>query len=227
MIATTCDQCGSAFRAKKRKPGRGVSRFCSRGCFYLSMRLDRVTRACKTCGKSFQPAPNQVTLGVGFYCSVRCGLLARPATKAKYIGGGPSGQEHQRIAAKALGKPIPPGAHVHHVNLNGRDNRNRNLVICDSLAYHFLLHVRTRVLQAGGDPNTQRICSYCRRALAFDQFVGGGHMFKGGGIRGCCRRCGAARSDRKRRSLGIPESALARKYFSQVAIPDPNGELLS
>lgn len=72
-------------------------------------------------------------------------------------------REHVRVAEEALGKKLPPGAQVHHVNGDKRDNRNSNLVICENQEYHSLLHVRARVLRAGGDPDTQRICWGCRR----------------------------------------------------------------
>ena len=52
--------------------------------------------------------------------------------------------EHIVVAEKALGKPLPKGARVHHVNLDTHDNRRRNLVICPDEAYHQLLHKRMR-----------------------------------------------------------------------------------
>ena len=67
---------------------------------------------------------------------------------------------HIARAEKALGKPLPPNAKVHHAD--GTKNPYGPLVICQDQAYHLLLHVRMRVKAAGGDPNTDRICHYCQ-----------------------------------------------------------------
>jgi hypothetical protein len=69
--------------------------------------------------------------------------------------------EHVLIAERALGKPLPSGAQVHHVDENRRNNANRNLVICQNQSYHLLLHSRAHVLRAGGNPNTDFLCSTC------------------------------------------------------------------
>jgi hypothetical protein len=52
--------------------------------------------------------------------------------------------EHIAVAEKALGKPLPNGAVVHHMNEDPLDNFTPfNLVICPNQAYHLLLHRRT------------------------------------------------------------------------------------
>lgn len=70
--------------------------------------------------------------------------------------------EHDLIAERVLGKPLPSGAIVHHADGNGLNNENDNLVICPSRGYHHLLHQRMRALAACGNANWRK-CSICKR----------------------------------------------------------------
>lgn len=68
-----------------------------------------------------------------------------------YVDGKPK-FEHVVIAEKALGRPLPLGAEVHHMNGEKHDNKTPyNLVICPSRAYHMLLHKRARELGYEGN----------------------------------------------------------------------------
>ena len=69
-------------------------------------------------------------------------------------------KEHLVIVEKALGKPLPVGAVVHHVDENPGNNDNANLVICQDQDYHLLLHRRLNALRETGDPQ-QRKCCIC------------------------------------------------------------------
>lgn len=67
--------------------------------------------------------------------------------------------EHTIVAERALGKPLPAGAEVHHVDENRLNNSPTNLVICDR-AYHLLIHRRMEALKQCGNANWKR-CPYC------------------------------------------------------------------
>lgn len=70
--------------------------------------------------------------------------------------------EHILVAEKALGKRLPKGAEVHHVNEIRTDNRPENLVICPGAGYHRLLHRRMEARDACGNPNWVK-CSVCKQ----------------------------------------------------------------
>ncbi|HEV8262934.1 MAG TPA: hypothetical protein VGQ19_19535 [Burkholderiales bacterium] len=75
---------------------------------------------------------------------------------------------HRLRAERALGKPLPLGAEVHHADWSKRDDAM--LVICPDHAYHALLHVRMRVIRASGNPNTERICNGCKQLKPIEEF---------------------------------------------------------
>lgn len=77
---------------------------------------------------------------------------------------------HIRIAETALGKPLPDGAEVHHVDGDRLNNDRSNLVVCQDNAYHKLLHIRTRALKACGNPNWRK-CTYCQEYDAPENLI--------------------------------------------------------
>lgn len=84
--------------------------------------------------------------------------------------------EHVELAERALGKPLPLKAVVHHVNEKKSDNYTPfNLVVCPDQAYHKLLHRRRDALLACGNANAHRckMCgSYDRQGDMFVKYYG-------------------------------------------------------
>lgn len=103
--------------------------------------------------------------------------------------------EHILLAEKAIGKPLPPGAEVHHVDCNGWNNSPGNLVICPDHSYHALLHRRQRALDACGDANFLK-CHLCKQYGPAEEMY-----IRKDGKGQWHRTCGnTSRTDRKRRN---------------------------
>lgn len=172
----------------------------------------KVPLVCKQCGETFLVHPCYAK-GWKRFCSKRCHNDSMATGQDKYRGRtGGLGGEHVRIATtverprqrkkeprylpgSVLGRPLPASAEVHHVNGS----------------YHFLLHVRARVLRAGGDPDTQRICPSCH-ALILSADYSQKSFGNSGGLRRPCRQCSAMKTDARRRAAGIPRKDTGRKY---------------
>ena len=100
--------------------------------------------------------------------------------------------QHIVIASAAIAKPLPVAAEVHHVDGDSRNNSRSNLVICQDRAYHRFLHVRTRILRVGGNPNTDAVCGMCGLAKSLNAF----HRCASNGATG---RSGMCKPCRKKR----------------------------
>ena len=67
---------------------------------------------------------------------------------------------HVLVAESALGRRLPKGAQVHHVDYDRSNDSPTNLVICPSGSYHRLLHRRTDALNACGHADWLK-CGQC------------------------------------------------------------------
>lgn len=77
---------------------------------------------------------------------------------------------HVVIAEHALGREMPAGVQVHHVDYDSSNSVPGNLVICPNQDYHYLLHVRTDALNACGNANWRK-CQFCKTWDAPEKMV--------------------------------------------------------
>jgi hypothetical protein len=91
---------------------------------------------------------------------------------------------HILMAERACGFRLGRHHPVHHVDGNRSNDANTNLVICESPAYHRLLHIRTRALKACGHANW-RHCWRCGQWDAPENLRFNGHSNNVKGHREC------------------------------------------
>lgn len=116
--------------------------------------------------------------------------------------------EHILVAEKALGHYLPSGSVIHHVNEIKDDNRSSNLVICEGVSYHKIIHVRMKILARGGNPDTEKICSKCKEIKAKSIFFVSRSTFDG--LTHNCKACSTAYGARNVQRLKVQ----AAKYRS-------------
>jgi hypothetical protein len=112
---------------------------------------------------------------------------------------------HRLVAERAFGAPLPAGAEVHHFNENKLDARRNNLVICNSRVHHLMLHARARIVDRGGDPDTQKICCTCNELLTKEAFTTNSRTWDGRHPQ--CRECANAVRRGKGYNKWTPERA--------------------
>ena len=119
-------------------------------------------------------------------------------------GRGKGAAVHIQRAERALGKPLPKHARVHHSD--GTIDPCSPLVICQDDEYHFQIHARMRTRDAGGNPWTDKVCSVCRFAKPRTSFHR--HIRSYDGCQSTCidcqRICDRGRSRKGRADLAPP-----------------------
>jgi hypothetical protein len=117
---------------------------------------------CQTCGGTFY-APVW-RLKNKKYCSHPCYAESR---KIEYTR---NTRPHVLKVEKILGHKINPKIAIHHINKNRKDNRGSNLIVCQDQGYHLFIHARQRIVDAGGNPRNDKICSHCHSVKPKSEF---------------------------------------------------------
>jgi hypothetical protein len=95
--------------------------------------------------------------------------------------------EHVEIVEQALGRKLTSQECVHHMDFTRSNNSKTNLVLCPNQKYHLMLHARSRILQLGGDPDSQAYCNLCKGVKEKDGFCNSKSSWNGKNDR--CRAC--------------------------------------
>lgn len=168
MSALICQQCGKEY--PNRKPSGllrlKTQKYCSHECK----------------GKAQMGSRNQNWKGGRT-------VPANPDTPVRLRINGAQKDEHIFVAERALGKRLPKGAEVHHVDENRQNNAGSNLVICQNRAYHKLLHRRMRRLRDCGSFDLKR-CWKCNEVKSLSEYYRCADSADG--IAGRCKVCASA-----------------------------------
>jgi hypothetical protein len=141
----TCPQCGREFT------GHNHRKFCSLSCLASS----------KTGARNAKWRGGRIQYADGKYVAVH-----NPQQRQMFSS---HVAEHILLAEKALGKPLPVKAIVHHIDHDGLHNVNSNLVVCQE-SYHALIHYREKIVMAGGHPSRHKICGGCAQLKETSEF---------------------------------------------------------
>lgn len=180
MIELICQRCSKSFRVK---PSGADTKYCSKDC-YLASLPKRVEKVCGHCGKPFSVPPCnahfqccsdecRMNYWVGPRASNWKGGRDTPTSPATYIsisvGKNTRRPEHVVLAERALGKALPRGAEVHHLDGNRQNNTPSNLVICENRQYHLMLEARGKRLRELGSLELKR-CEKCHDVKPLAEF---------------------------------------------------------
>src|SRR5439155_25943450 len=114
------------------------------------------------------------------------GYITKAVVNYSEPGLSPRLMEHRLIAQRALSKPLPALAVVHHVNGVRGDNSSGNLVLCQDTKYHRLLHARARRLRQTGSLDLKK-CGHCHTVKPTEAFCRAPDKWDG--LRYCCKEC--------------------------------------
>ena len=149
---------------------------------------------CRYCGTVFYAPVHKLKERI--FCSHEC------YEKNRIIPNRHITRPHVLVVEKILGRRLPATAVVHHVDRNRKNQSPDNLVVCQNQAYHLHSHSRMRILEAGGNPNFDKICSRCKTPKPLGDFHYRRDPDCNDGRRYYCKPCQSKRAKERRKNNG-------------------------
>ena len=210
-IVAKCYVCDKEFKTSPSRAERTDRQTCSRECadkMKGERSIEKRTTNCCVCGAVFTACYRQIK-NKTFYCSRKCASLSRRTGDfppidglavyfdAPYLRVSLSKNihipVHRYVAAKFYGEEFISNKHVHHIDLDVFNNDISNLAVL-SAKEHMMLHRAiekekrfARILNAGGNPLKDLICSNCGELKQMTEFrkrkdSGSGYSYR-------CKKC--------------------------------------
>ncbi len=180
MPRLVCPRCRREFHAFPSQV-RKQRKYCSNAC-RIPVEAERWLHPC-ACGCG------ELTHGVYRKAHRPTKHYREKGSRRKQAGG----RLHRQRAEAAIGHALSRSVVVHHPD-HDIDNPTARLVVCQDTSYHRLLHMRERVLRAGGNPNTDSWCSMGQHVQPQTAF----YRRRGGKLSTSCRVCLTAYNQRRR-----------------------------
>lgn len=138
----TCPVCGDTFRCLPSKE----KVHCSKKCVADGAKQRyRITRACPVCGEKFEALKSRSQV----FCSLECTSESKrhynkqdETERNKYLvrDNGRTKSVARVVVEKSIGKELPAGTHVHHIDGDFTNNVLGNLYVFEGTSDHLICH---------------------------------------------------------------------------------------
>ena len=139
------------------------------------------------------------------------------------VNGNEEKRIHRLIVEEVLGKSLPKGAVVHHIDGNYLNNAKNNLIVLQNSQEHKRLHTLQRLQNLGVEFGRTHYCYKCKEIKSVECFTKGARYHTG--LNQICKVCASISKKegyyRKKAENGLCEPYLLSKL---TALGEPAGD---